>query len=235
MCACLALFSGTAVAEDIQIATAVVIESEQEIEKGTVIIFDPSTETYRVSEGFNDAHVYGVSVSSPAPFFTSDEAEHLVAASGIGMIRADASNGGIRRGDLLVTSSIRGSAARADSENDHVFAIALEDVSDEQLTPVLIQAEIGASQAKEMHAAKSGEGEYISLPRKALAIALGVGGLFFLLFIFRSAVANSVLSIGRNPRARSSIMMLTAWNIFFILVLLAIVVFAALAVLVLPV
>jgi len=68
-----------------------------------------------------------------------------------------------------------------------------------------------------------------------IAVVLVIGGLFFILYSFRSTIKAGVVSVGRNPRARSSIVALAIGNLTFALILCAAVVFIAVAILILPV
>lgn len=71
--------------------------------------------------------------------------------------------------------------------------------------------------------------------RGIIATIIAVGALFFVLYAFRSNIANATLSVGRNPRARNAIMAVSFGNLLFAIVLALLAIFVAIAVLVLPV
>jgi hypothetical protein len=126
-----------------------------------------------------------------------------------------------------------------------VFAIALEDYREGMTT---LQAEINQEKAKQLHSQnKEVEGTTdpsslveiketfsSSFVRGVIATCIAVGALSFVLYSFRVTIGNAVVSIGRNPRARGAIMMLSIGNIIFALFLCGVALFVAIAVLVLP-
>jgi hypothetical protein len=125
-----------------------------------------------------------------------------------------------------------------------VFAIALEDyVPDATNETGFIQADVSVERAvlaleAKRQAEMSTEDEStspVSIVRAVIAVVLVVGGLFFILYSFRSTIKAGVVSVGRNPRARSSIVALAIGNLTFALILCAVVVFIAVAILILPV
>lgn len=128
---------------------------------------------------------------------------------------------------------------RADLETMAVFAVALEDLAAGQ---GIIQAEVGveaamaAQQSRQAAVAEAREAkEATSLPRILVAVIITLGALGFLLYSFRSILSSSVLSIGRNPRARKSVVWIAAGSLIMVLLLVIVVIFVAIGVLVLPI
>jgi hypothetical protein len=167
-----------------------------------------------------------------------------VVTDGIALIQVVVSNGVIQRGDLLVTSSTTGAAMRAGKEYEHVFAVALENYEPEVTNQTgIIQADVSVERAMlaleakrqaEMNT-KDEPASPVSIVRAVIAAMLVVGGLFFILYSFRSTIKAGVVSVGRNPRARGSIVALAVGNLTFALILCGVVVFIAVAILILPI
>jgi hypothetical protein len=226
---------------NVQIVATVSIDETYGVEEGAVVVFDPEDESFNISKKVHDSRVYGVIVRRPTIVLVSGENEIPVVTSGVGMVRVDVSNGAIHRGDFLVTSSVHGSAMRANAEHEYVFAIAMEDVPENQVQPVLIQAEMGMKNVREALRAKreiqedvENSSSPVSMLRGAVAAVIGVLLLVFLLRSFRSSITNTALSIGRNPRARLSIIIFAVWNMFATVILVAIILFLTVAFLILP-
>lgn len=223
----------------LQIASTVTLEGSPEVTEGLVITAQDEDQTYTVSKNASDAQVFGVTAAKPSLVFTTEGHQVPVVTEGIAFVQVVTSNGVIQRGDLLVTSSTTGAAMRAGELDQHVFAIALETY--ENIGEVgVIQAEVGVEGAqgvRAMQAVLSSEDTSSLTPsvvRGAVAVVLVVGALFFILYSFRSTITQGVVSVGRNPRAQRSIVTLSFANIAFALVLCAVVIFIAIAILILP-
>lgn len=213
---------------------------------GEVVIFNNDTNTYFVSETANDARVYSVTALSPALVFVTGSGTVAVVSSGLAHVQVNSEGGAIERGDLLTTSDTRGVAKKAAEDEENVFAIALESFPDGGQSQGTIAADIGIKQAqalrnaqletsaKEVEPSLIAKALPVSTVRYAIATLIAVGALMFILYSFRSTIAKGVVSIGRNPKARMSIMTLAFGNILFALILCAVAIFVAIGVLVLP-
>lgn len=223
----------------VPIATTVQLQ-DGVVENGLTVIYDRETDTYSLSTRVNDKRVYGVTAERPVLVFaTSDDALPVV-TNGVTRVRVSGVNGPITRGDLLMTSSEPGVAVFANLEDEYVFAVALESWIASSTGTIL--AEVGVEQARarqlsrlEAVATAGMERRPISLARGLIAVVIAIGGLGFVLYSFRSVIKAGVVSIGRNPRARASILTLAIGNILFALILCLLALFVAVAVLILPV
>jgi ABC-type multidrug transport system fused ATPase/permease subunit len=231
-------------ASALQIASTVTLEDAQQVTEGIVVVASDEMQTYSISKTASDAAVFGVTASKPSLVFASEGHLVPVVTDGIALIQVVVSNGVIQRGDLLVTSSTAGAAMRAGKEYEHVFAVALEDYVPEVTNEIgFIQADISVKRAMLALEAKRQSGmsakdkstSPTSTVRAVIAAILAVGGLFFILYSFRSTMKAGVVSVGRNPRARSSIIALAVGNLTFALILFGVVVFIAVAILILPI
>lgn len=247
----LPLLASAQSANTLPIATTLQV-SGADNEGGQVTLYDEATNGYFISANEKDARVYGVTAVSPALVFTTSSGTIPVVTSGPTQVRVTTSNGIISRGDLLESSALAGTAMKADLSDDQVFAVALESFGTQGISNESgsIIASIGIDQAHALQVSRrelekrqslgsssssTASKSPISIVRAGIAAIIAVGGLLFILYSFRSTIAKGVVSIGRNPRARTSIMALSFGNIIFALILCAVVIFIAIGVLVLPV
>jgi|GEM_PF-2540519 len=234
-------------ANSLDVATTVVLEDGVFAQEGAVVVHNSENDAYGIAEGVDAPQVFGVVAVKPSLVFSTGVNQVPVVTGGVSLVRVDNTNGVIARGDVLITGSSTGVAVRAGAHDKNVFAIALEGGESEEKNEVyLIQAQIGVTDAVAAHASQQEqvdesqiveeESEYnlASIIRAAIATVLAIGGLVFVLYSFRSTIAQGVVSVGRNPRARRSIVTLAFGNIVFALILCAVVVFIAVAVLILP-
>jgi hypothetical protein len=207
---------------------------------GMVVRYNDGLATYTISQAAFDTAVYGVVGERPAIVFMTASNTTPIVTQGVSGVLVDASqNGPIVRGDVLTTSPVPGVAMRANLDTTAVFAVALEDHASGR---GVVQAEVGVEGAmavQQVHQAAAADEtatkEKTSLPRILVAVALTLGALGFLLYSFRSILSSSVLSIGRNPRARKSVVWIAAGSLVMVLLLVIVVIFVAIGVLVLPI
>lgn len=230
-------------ANPIQVAPTVSFVGADTVEEGVVITVDSEQENYSISNRTHHDSVYGVTAVQPALVFQTGEAEVPVVTDGIAYVQVNDEGGAISRGDFLVTAAAAGVARKAAADESYVFAIALESYTSESAEQVgFIQADVSVERAVQALEAKrqamneqDASTDPVSVVRAVIAVVLVVGGLLFVLYSFRSTIKAGVVSVGRNPRARSSIVALAIGNLTFALVLCAVVVFIAVAILILPV
>lgn len=223
------------------IASTLTVEGDT-TQAGTLVVYDEATQTYEVSSRANDERVYGVVAERPALLFTTASGSVPVQTEGMAYVRVAGSSTPIMRGDLLVTSNTEGMASLALRHEEHVFAIALESYESSEDGIVLSDVSVArAHQAREMReqALLEEQQEEEKLPvswlRGAIAAIIAIGAIIFMLFSFRSIVNNGVVSVGRNPRAQTSIITFAFGTVLGVVLLGGLALFVAIAVLVLPV
>jgi hypothetical protein len=244
-CVCvLAVVPGQLLANTIQVSPTVSFEGADVVGEGFVITVDSIEEQYSISARAHHDSVYGVTAAQPALVFQTGEQEVPVVTDGITYVQVSNQGGQISRGDFLVTAELAGVARKAADDESFVFAIALEDYQSDAADQIgFIQADVSVERAvlaleagrQAQMSTEDTTPDPISIVRAVIAVVLLVGGLFFVLYSFRSNIKAGVVSVGRNPRARSSIVALMIGNLTFALVLCAVVVFIAVAILILPV
>lgn len=212
----------------------IVMPAGEQVTAGTVIRFDEETDTYALSKGTADLTVYGVAAERPAVVFVTSATAVPVVTAGVTPVLVTMENGPIARGDVLTTAIISGQARRANAD-EPVFAVALEARSE----PGLVLASIGAEEAQAALAQRAAitapGGIIVSVARAAMAAVLVLGAIGFLLYSFRSIMMTGVISIGRNPRARQSVLWVSVGSMLLAIVLTGLVVFVAIGILILPV
>lgn len=212
-------------------------------EPGSVISYLEEQAVYTISATFSDQAVFGVAAERPAIVFVSATNTVPVITRGVGYVRVSNASEVIERGDLLTSADRTGQATRAAIDEQNVFAIALERVDPTSTNQVL--AEIGVERARAYQVARSSQGEaaeeeaedtsLLTWLRPALAVALVIGALGFLLYSFRSILAAGIQSVGRNPRARRAVIVSAVLSLVVLIVVTILILLAAIGVLVLPV
>jgi hypothetical protein len=219
--------------------------------EGEVVVFLEGVQTYEVSSQSDQSGVFGVTAATPALVFLTATDTIPVVTEGVTSVLVSSLSAPVVRGDVLTTASEKGRVRVAGKDDLNVFAVALEDVSVSDGS-VLVEVNAQKAQAvwKEKWQPKTLAAESMSgvetetdgeqkvssqMVRTGIALALVLTALSFILYTFRATLSKAVVSIGRNPRARGSIMMLSFGNILFALLLCAVVLFVAVAVLVLPI
>jgi hypothetical protein len=206
-----------------------------------VVRYDELSGTYELSRARFDSAVYGVVGERPAIVFMTASNTTPIVTEGVSGVLVDAEkNGSIVRGDVLTTSDVTGVAMRADLATNAVFAIALEDFNH---GVGIVMADIGVERAEAVQAARqeaaaaatAQEKSSSTVVRMVIAVVLTLVALGFLLYSFRSILSSGILSVGRNPRARSSVVWISIGSMAMVLVLVTLVVLIAIGVLVLPV
>lgn len=232
---------------------------------GELVVYDEDRGQYSISRESNEVNVVGVTAVNPPLVFSSETSGVPIQTSGTGYVRVNSSAGPIMRGDLLVSSEQAGVAMKALPDHEEVFAMALEDMTNTGNGAVLVLAAIDPQGMKtvlqerkrEAEAAEAegllsgvlgggGEGsggeergflrtiieEYV---RAVVAMIIVLGTLGFLVYTFQKTISNATLSVGRNPRARNAIMMVSVGNLIFTLIVSVLALMVAIGVLVLPV
>ena len=231
---------------------------------GEVVVYDEATRSYNVAQTADADNVFGITVASPPLVFSTATNTTPVVTTGAVYVAVNTLGGVVERGDPLVTSGQAGVAKKADTEDEHAFAVALETASGAGRTQVLAQYDPETAQRilemrreieNTVEAGAGGEGSnstssvsskensekgFIAgiiskYTRATLAVVIALGSLFFIMYTFRTTIINATLAVGRNPRARNAIMTVSVENIVFALIICAVAIFIALAVLVLPV
>ena len=206
---------------------------------GTVITYDEATDTFAPSTNARDDSVYGVVNERPTLVFRTATTSVPVVTNGVSEVRVSEENGAISRGDVLTTAEGDGVAQRADRGDTAVFAVALQSSAGEERIAADISVERAKARQAELRAAERedevGDGLVVSTARAVVAALVVLSGLGFLLYSYRSVLAGGVVSVGRNPRAKRTVMLVGVGSMLLAVVVSLVVIFIAVGILVLPV
>lgn len=232
-------FLGTAV------ATSVIIV--ENVRDGNVVSYDEAAKEFVLSRGVGDERVVGVVTLDPVLHLTSDTAvagATPIARSGEARILVSTEAGAVRAGDYVTASDRPGIGMRAPRDrNIYVLGIALEDMvllGDDEggdgsigLVPVMLRvgftsAEDSSASATPVVVATPDKPEPEQLPesgvdlmmllRYLIAAAVAFGAVVIALRSFGGSLSQSIISVGRNPLAKSSITSMLVWNSILIVV-----------------
>ncbi len=188
-----------------------------------------------------DTQVKGIIVSDPAIYVKSDDVNEkfAVANTGYAKILANTSNGQIKRGDMLRTSTTPGVAVRSD-KSGFVIGTSLQDYS----TPIksgsnknqaaLINAEINIHYAPTSSSIGSSLSDIFSLSALAsyeqplivfkyvVAAIVTLLSFIFGFFYFGRIASRGIEALGRNPLASRSIQFGIVMNVLITCIILGV-------------
>ena len=219
--------------------------AEPTAQSGAVVVFDSVGDVYRYGRAGDDNNeVYGVVSDRPPLYLETATATVPIVRDGVSRVAVRDNNGPIGRGDLLRLSSETGVAERSTDPDDEVFAVALEtapfgdgalvlaDVSPARAA-ALRDAQVAAEDSDLAEEGGMTAGAIAATTaRIVVALGIAVGSLAFILYTYRSIWVTGVRAVGRNPRARSAVLVMNIASSVVILFLAAFVVVVALGVLV---
>ncbi|MHB1163597.1 MAG: hypothetical protein ACYCZZ_03730 [Minisyncoccota bacterium] len=219
------------------IARTYVIPGAQPI-SGDLISLDRASQTLHLSSVAGDSTLFGVVVSDPVIVLRSSGANVPIVTSGEAIVNVTTLGGVILPGDFITTSSIAGKGQLASSTNDFVVGMALAAFPVATTTPVARQGavvsgnipvllQIGPypspvhpvlSQASGTPVPSSAsKSSFISAStffRYLLAAIVAIGSVVVAFRNFGSSISDGIISVGRNPLARSSIQSMVVLNVF---------------------
>lgn len=227
--------------------------ADPEVAYGDIVLFDPDTSLYRRSEVANDPRVFGVVVEDPTLLIETDTNLVPVAESGTLPVNVSLENGAIEAGDAITTSRTAGKGMRASDGHENIIGFALQDLSENEGVAVelgdgsevllgTVLVEVGGRRLRDGSVVSAHDetarvfdpntGKVVARFGFAAIVALASIGLTFAAFL--SSVRQSVISVGRNPLAKSSIRSMVVLNIVLALIVTAVGIFFAISLLVVP-
>jgi hypothetical protein len=206
--------------------------------------------------------MFGVVVDDPLLYVAGNEelpGARPIIRHGEATVNATTLGGVIRAGDLVSTSPLAGLAQRVPRDKGvYIVGIALDDMQLSTTTradipdtvrygtvPVALRMglylpDAGSGSSTSTEEVKVGIGnvdelgiEYFSLFRYILAAIVALAAIVIALRSFGGTLAQSVISIGRNPLARKTIISMMLWNSFLIIIVSGVGLGLAIAILVL--
>ncbi len=230
-------------------ASRITLVDAQTAQTGDIVSYTPDDNTYRLSKIFSDEHVFGVIVTSPILLMetgTEDASSSVpVVRAGEAVVQVSDAGGDIHAGDIITTSGrFLGTGERADRTKPvFILGFALKDAQFDvsetgsfgttsvRFGTVPVALRIGqyvpgkevAKEEKENIGSTTGMGlygiDYFSMFRYALGAVIALAGVIVALRRFGDMFTQGVVSVGRNPLARSQIRSMMLWNSLLILLI----------------
>jgi hypothetical protein len=215
---------------------------------GDIVSFDRSTQTVHLATTTADAALYGVVVMNPVLVLQTPDGGIPVVSSGEALVNVTTASGAIAPGDLITSSSIPGKGQRS-SGGGVVLGTALEGfpqnaTSSELKDGVQYQGSIrvllgiGVAPAQTVEQPDTSAAPVTPLAKTLLkyllAAVVAVGSVVTAFHNFGAGVRDGIVSVGRNPLAKSSIQSMVILNSILILLVSAAGLFVGFAILLLP-
>ena len=242
---------------DISIVSTYTIVDE-ETESGDIISFDTGQNVFYRSNITADNNMFGVVVENPVVVFRSEGRTVPVAQSGAVLVNATTINGPISIGEFVTSSSIAGKAQRYSGEGN-ILGLALEPLSREGgeniflveerevvAGVILVELNIGPLPGGDRVIIGSppsiiiqeindvvGPG-LVAIFRYLAATIFAIGSLYLAFKYFGQNFTQGVVSIGRNPLAKSTIQAMVTLNVILILIVAIGAFFVSIVILFLP-
>jgi hypothetical protein len=231
-------YANTAVASSLPISGLV--------NDGDVVSYDVTGDRYVRSDTLGDESVFGIVVDDPLLYVVGNEAlpgARPLIRSGEATVNVTTLGGVIRAGDLISTSPIAGLGQRVPRDAGiYMLGIALADMQRATTSradlpeniqygrvPVALRMGLYLPESDVRTATvtqniingaetNSREADYFNIFRYILAALVALAAIIIALRSFGGTLAQSVISIGRNPLARKTIISMMLWNSFLIVV-----------------
>jgi len=207
---------------------------------GDIVSFNPTLNIYEATKIEKDENMYGVVDTTPIAVFRSGVNKLPIVQLGEVSVNVIIANGLIKIGDSITSSQIEGKGQKATEGEGYILGIALEsfdgtvgsttvfyngtevvvgavrallsigphlDSQDSPTTPATIFV-------RETAATETG---LETIFRYITAALFALGTLFVVLKTFGPNIGKGVVSIGRNPLAKSSIQAMVVFNVILIL------------------
>lgn len=214
------------------IARTQIISGKQAV-SGDIVSFDPANQTYFLAKRSSDPNLYGIVVARPLLVLHSNTGGVPVVTSGDALVNVTTANGPIHVGDYITSSAIAGKGEKASSSAEFIVGIALQAfgvsanaASSSTATgsiPVLLH--IGQRPATTtpvntlphvsplFATSKSNTNSpAFSIVRYILAALIAIGSIFIAFRSFGANINSGIISVGRNPLAKSSIQFMVILN-----------------------
>ena len=227
---------------------------------GDLISLDRTSQELHLSSVVGDSTLFGAVVSNPVIILRSAGADVPIVTSGEVLVNVTTIAGAIAPGDLITTSSIAGKGQLATSTDAFIVGMALAAFPSATSTPVAghgsvvggsipVLLEIGPYPATAHPAGAQSSGTSATAAAGKSAAVIGVSTFFRYLLAaivaigsivvafknFGASINDSIISVGRNPLAKSSIQSMVILNALLIALVSAGGLFIGFAILFLPI
>jgi len=238
---------------NVDIAKTYIIEDEQVV-SGDIISFDKTLQEFNLSNRDEDEDVFGITSDDPLLVLVTEEDGIPVVRTGEAMVNVTSINGPIIAGDFITSSLVPGKGRKADDSDSYIIGIALdpflgeftatsttEEVVSGGTIRVLLRIGSKASVIQEFSDSPAEqntgvtEATVLNIVQYILAAFIAVGSIYVAFKNFGPNIKDGIVSVGRNPLAKSSIQSMVILNIILIILISAGGLFVSLAILLLPI
>ncbi len=207
---------------------------------GDIVSFNPETQQYSLSKRNSDKNLFGVVSLEPVfVLYKKDSNELPIVRTGEVRVNVITTNGPIVAGDYVTSSLVDGKGQRANNNDTYIIGVALESfpgVSAKNGTSTMQGSVTGGSvrvllsigTIKEAVATFSGkqtvntgvtEATVLNIVQYILAAFIAVGSLYIAFRNFGPNIKDGIISVGRNPLAKSSIQSMVILNAVLIILI----------------
>lgn len=218
---------------------------------GDIISFDKRSQTFHLTRIPGDKDAFGIVVKNPVLLLSSGNAGTPIITSGEVSVNVTTKNGPISVGDYVSPTSISGMGAKAINSDSYIIGTALSSFSGTASSTASNTKKIysGSIQMLFLHRINPLASADQNIPRSieigkniifhvmkyVLATLVAVGTVYAAFKVSNSSMRAGLISIGRNPLAKTSINSMLIINAIMIILISAIGLSAALALVFLPV
>ncbi len=209
-------------------------------EFGDLVSFDRATQTFHLAQEIDDPNLFGVVVTSPAIVLRTSTEGVPIVNSGEVYVQVTTVNGPISAGDYITSSPIPGKGQKADPSASFVVGTALDSfpavpistssvVSTSTVDGASIRVLLAIGPKSADTEGSSGTGDatgdptsnvnilgvstpFATVIKYVLATLVVVGSIYVSFRNFGSNMKDSIISVGRNPLAKSSIQSMVVLN-----------------------
>lgn len=209
-------------------------------EFGDLISFDPTTQTFHLAQEVSDPNLFGVVVTNPAIVLRTSAKGVPIVTSGEVYVQVTTINGSITAGDSITSSIVPGKGQKADSSAPFIIGTALDSfpitststvavVSTSTVDGGSIRVLLAIGPSPSSTEGSVGDGDATGNPttllnvlgvstplatliKYALATLVVIGSVYVAFRNFGSNMKDSIISVGRNPLAKTSIQSMVVLN-----------------------
>jgi F0F1-type ATP synthase membrane subunit c/vacuolar-type H+-ATPase subunit K len=212
----------------------------ENIQTGDIISFDPISNVYSPSVVPKDEDMFGIIDTTPVVVFRSGVNKLPVVQVGEVLVNVTTLNGEISIGDSITTSEVAGKGQKFERGEGYILGYALESFNNtKSTTTAIVNGEevivgsirvllnIGPSLDETNDATAqatifvredgSTETGLETIFRYITAALFALGTVFVVLKTFGPNIGRGVISVGRNPLAKTSIQAMVIFNVILIL------------------
>lgn len=218
---------------------------------GDIISFDRRSQTFHLTRIPGDKDAFGIVTKDPVLLLSSGNTGTPIITNGEVLVNVTTKNGPINIGDYISPSSIPGRGAKAIGSDPYIIGTALSSFSGSASSTVSNTNEIQKGSIQMLflrrinplasvdqqtpRSVEIGKNIIFHVMKYILATLVAVGTVYIAFKVSNSSIKTGLISIGRNPLAKTSINSMLAINVIMIILISAVGLTTAIALVFLPV